>query len=206
MRSTAPTWDLSTPRPSSGACWRIACWVSAAPFTSAARSWPWLSSRWRGTRCWCKGGTPVASLNWMFFTGLGLLSAGNGFFKPNISTIVGTLYQQGDGRRDAAFTIFYMGINIGAFLASFSAGIAQKYGWHLGFLLAGTGMIMGQLIFLLGRGTIEGKGLPPEGASLRNVGRARHPQRRRAVAGNCRLHPAGRLPDLPSPVGAEPGA
>jgi POT family proton-dependent oligopeptide transporter len=119
-----------------------------------------------------KGGTPVASLNWLFFLGLGLLAAGNGFFKPNISTIVGTLYQQGDGRRDAAFTIFYMGINIGAFLASFSAGLAQKYGWHLGFLLAGFGMILGQLIFLWGRGTIEGKGLPPEGASLRNVGRA----------------------------------
>ena len=118
-----------------------------------------------------KGGTPVASLNWMFFTGLGFLSAGNGFFKPNISTIVGTLYQQGDSRRDAAFTIFYMGINIGAFAASFSAGIAQKYGWHLGFLLAGTGMIVGQLVFALGRGTIEGKGMPPEGASLRNVGR-----------------------------------
>ncbi len=119
-----------------------------------------------------KGGTPVASLNWMFFLGLGLLSAGNGFFKPNISTIVGTLYPQGDGRRDAAFTIFYMGINIGAFLASFSAGIAQKYGWHLGFLLAGAGMILGQIIFAWGRGTIEGKGLPPEGASLRHVGRA----------------------------------
>ena len=117
-----------------------------------------------------RDGTPVAELNWLFFLGLGLLSAGNGFFKPNISTIVGTLYTQGDGRRDAAFTIFYMGINIGAFLASFSAGLAQKYGWHLGFMLAGSGMILGQLIFLWGRGTIEGKGLPPEGASLRGVG------------------------------------
>lgn len=117
-----------------------------------------------------RAGTPVAQLNWLFFLGLGLLSAGNGFFKPNISTIVGTLYTQGDGRRDAAFTIFYMGINIGAFLASFSAGLAQKYGWHLGFMLAGSGMIVGQLIFLWGRGTIEGKGLPPEGASLRRVG------------------------------------
>lgn len=116
-------------------------------------------------------GTPVASLNWLFFTGLGLLSAGNGFFKPNISTIVGTLYQQGDARRDAAFTIFYMGINIGALLASFAAGFAQKYGWHLGFLLAGTGMIIGQLTFALGRGTIAGKGMPPAGASLREVGR-----------------------------------
>ena len=117
-----------------------------------------------------QAGTPVAQLNWLFFLGLGLLSAGNGFFKPNISTIVGTLYSQGDGRRDAAFTIFYMGINIGAFLASFSAGLAQKYGWHLGFMLAGSGMVLGQLIFLWGRGTIEGKGLPPEGASLRRVG------------------------------------
>ncbi|TWT45753.1 Di-/tripeptide transporter [Phycisphaerae bacterium RAS1] len=110
-----------------------------------------------------KGGQAVESLNWMFFLGLGLLSAGNGFFKPNISTIVGTLYQQGDSRRDVAFTIFYMGINIGAFLASFSAGIAQKWGWHLGFLLAGSGMVLGQLIFTFGLGTIKGKGLPPVG-------------------------------------------
>ena len=123
-----------------------------------------------------RNGMPVASLNWLFFTGLGLLSAGNGFFKPNISTIVGTLYEQGDGRRDAAFTIFYMGINIGAVAASFSAGFAQQFGWHLGFLLAGTGMILGQVIFLLGRGTIAGKGLPPEGASLRNVNRLGVPQ------------------------------
>lgn len=119
-----------------------------------------------------RGGTPVASLNWLFFLGLGLLSAGNGFFKPNISTIVGTLYHQNDGRRDSAFTIFYMGINIGALLASFSAGFAQKYGWHLGFLMAGTGMILGQLTFIWGRGAIEGKGLPPEGASLRKAGLA----------------------------------
>ena len=152
-----------------------------------------------------KGGTPVASLNWLFFLGLGLLSAGNGFFKPNISTIVGTLYQQGDGRRDAAFTIFYMGINIGAFLASFSAGIAQKYGWHLGFLLAGTGMILGQIIFALGRGTIEGKGLPPEGVSLRKAGRAGIPNGIALLRGNWRLHPAGRVPDFQPPVGAEPG-
>jgi proton-dependent oligopeptide transporter, POT family len=116
-------------------------------------------------------GTPVSSLNWMFFTGLGLLAAGNGFFKPNISTIVGTLYEQGDARRDAAFTIFYMGMNIGALAASFSAGFAQEYGWHLGFLLAGAGMILAQIIFALGSGTIAGKGLPPEGARLGSVGR-----------------------------------
>lgn len=118
-----------------------------------------------------KGGTPVASLNWMFFLGLGLLSCGNGFFKPNISTIVGTLYRQGDARRDVAFTIFYMGINIGAFLASFSAGFAQVWGWHLGFLLAGTGMILGMIIFSMGLGTLEGRGLPPQGATLTGTGR-----------------------------------
>jgi len=113
-----------------------------------------------------RGGTPVESLNWMFFLGLALLSCGNGFFKPNISTIVGTLYKQGDARRDAAFTIFYMGINIGALLASFSAGFAQAWGWHLGFILAGCGMILGQLIFTFGLGTLGSKGLPPPGATL----------------------------------------
>ncbi len=118
-----------------------------------------------------RGGTPVETLNWMFFLGLGLLSCGNGFFKPNISTIVGTLYRQGDARRDVAFTIFYMGINIGAFLASFSAGIAQKWGWHLGFLLAGCGMVLGQLIFTFGLKTLEGRGLPPPGARLFGEGR-----------------------------------
>ena len=118
-----------------------------------------------------RGGHAVETLNWMFFLGLGLLSAGNGFFKPNISTIVGTLYQQGDARRDSAFTIFYMGINIGALMAAFSGQIAQTWGWYLGFLLAGVGMIVGQVIFTAGLRTIEGKGLPPEGATLTGAGR-----------------------------------
>lgn len=113
-----------------------------------------------------KNGQPVESINWLFFTGLGLLSAGNGFFKPNISTIVGTLYKQGEARRDAAFTIFYMGINIGAFLASFSAGFAEHTGWHWGFLMAGVGMIIGQLIFTFGLKWIGDKGLPPANANL----------------------------------------
>lgn len=118
-----------------------------------------------------RGGTPVAELNWMFFTGLGLLSCGNGFFKPNISTIVGTLYKQGDARRDVAFTIFYMGINIGAFMSAFASGFAEQQGWHLGFLLAGVGMLLGMGIFAFGLKSIEGKGLPPEGATLSGTGR-----------------------------------
>jgi POT family proton-dependent oligopeptide transporter len=118
-----------------------------------------------------KYGLPVEKLHAMFFLGLGLLSAGNGFFKPNISTIVGTLYTQGDARRDAAFTIFYMGINIGAFLAGFSGQIGEMFGWYLAFLLAGIGMILGLVIFSFGRGQLPGKGLPPPGATL--IGRGR---------------------------------
>lgn len=118
---------------------------------------------------WAKG-TPIQELNWMFFLALGLLSAGNGLFKPNISTIVGTLYQAGDARRDAAFTIFYMGINIGAFLSSFSGQIAQSYGWYYAFLIAGTGMILGQIIFAFGTPALAGRGLPPPGASLAKPG------------------------------------
>lgn len=101
-------------------------------------------------------------LNMLFFLGLGMLSAGNGFFKPNISTIVGSLYEQGDARRDGAFTIFYMGINIGAWMAGFSGQAAESFGWHWGFLLAGTGMLIGQVIFSIGKSWLPGKGLPPE--------------------------------------------
>jgi POT family proton-dependent oligopeptide transporter len=110
-------------------------------------------------------------LNALFFTGLGLLACGNGFFKPNISTIVGTLYRPEDARRDGAFTIFYMGINIGAWVSSFASGAGQKWGWYLGYLFAGIGMIASLVIFFAGRGWIAGRGLPPAGATL--VGRSR---------------------------------
>ena len=95
------------------------------------------------------------------YLGLFLLIIGNGFFKPNISTIVGRLYPDGDARRDSAFSIFYMGINIGAFIAPLAIGyfsdnlFATKgttgeivsYGYRYGFLLAGFGMLFGQIIF-----------------------------------------------------------
>ncbi len=109
-------------------------------------------------------------MNSLFFMGLGLLAAGNGFFKPNISSIVGSLYGQNDARRDGAFTIFYMGINIGAFIAGFSGQIAQKSGWYWGFLLAGIGMLIGQVIFFAGSGWLHGKGLPPSRPSSGNGG------------------------------------
>jgi len=87
-----------------------------------------------------------------FFSGLLLIILGVGGLKPNISTMVGGLYKQGDIRRDSGFTIFYIGINIGAFLSSIIVGlVAFKYGWHYGFGLAGVGMLLGQTVFIIGQ-------------------------------------------------------
>ena len=78
-----------------------------------------------------------------FYLGLALLIAGNGLFKPNISTMVGNLYQEGDNRRDGAFTIFYMGINLGALLAGIIVGsVTGEFGWKSGFVVAGIGMVI----------------------------------------------------------------
>ncbi|CAE6891267.1 peptide MFS transporter [Vibrio alginolyticus] len=78
-----------------------------------------------------------------FYLGLALLIAGNGLFKPNISTMVGDLYNEGDNRRDGAFTIFYMGINLGALLAGVVSGsVTNSFGWKAGFIAAGTGMLI----------------------------------------------------------------
>ncbi|HHF3109472.1 TPA: peptide MFS transporter [Vibrio diabolicus] len=78
-----------------------------------------------------------------FYLGLGLLITGNGLFKPNISTMVGDLYKEGDNRRDGAFTIFYMGINLGALLAGVVSGsVTTSYGWKAGFVAAGVGMLV----------------------------------------------------------------
>ena len=86
---------------------------------------------------------------WALFGALGLLIVGNGFFKPNISTMVGSLYPQGSSRRDAGFTIFYMGINLGAALAPLVCGyVGETYGWHYGFGLATIGMLLGLATFV----------------------------------------------------------
>jgi POT family proton-dependent oligopeptide transporter len=89
---------------------------------------------------------------WAFYTGLGLIISGVGLLKPNISTMVGGLYKQGDIRRDKGFTIFYIGINIGAFLSSLIVGyVGEVHGWHYGFGLAGIGMALGLLQYVLGQ-------------------------------------------------------
>ena len=84
-----------------------------------------------------------------FYLALGLLITGNGFFKPNISTIVGSLYKQGNPKRDAGFTIFYMGINLGAAMSPLLCGyVGEKFGWHYGFNLATFGMLIGLAVFV----------------------------------------------------------
>ncbi len=100
---------------------------------------------------------------YFFYLGLGVLILGNGFFKPNISTIVGDLYDNNDPRKDGGFTIFYMGINIGAFLSPFIAGtLGEKVGWPYGYFAAGIGMLLGVLWFHFKRNTLDNLGLPPK--------------------------------------------
>jgi POT family proton-dependent oligopeptide transporter len=104
----------------------------------------------------------------VMYLSLSLIIAGVGFLKANISTIVGSLYGFGDHRRDSGFTIFYMGINLGAFLSSILCGyLGIAYGWKYGFGLAGFGMLLGLTIFLKYQHWLEGKAEPPDPAKLR---------------------------------------
>jgi len=99
----------------------------------------------------------------IFYSALVFLMIGNGFFKPNMSTQVGRLYPANDGRRDGAYTIFYMGINLGAFLSPLVCGwLAENTvgGYHTGFTMAGIGMVIGLVIYLLGQPLV--RELPPD--------------------------------------------
>jgi POT family proton-dependent oligopeptide transporter len=97
-----------------------------------------------------------------FFLALSLIIMGVGFLKPNISTLVGQLYPQGDPRRDSGFTLYYYGINLGAFWAAVLCGyLGQNFGWGWGFGLAGIGMAVGLVVFWLGKPLLQGKGESP---------------------------------------------
>jgi len=101
---------------------------------------------------------------------LSLISVGNGFFKPNISTIVGTLYDKGDRRRDAGFTIFYMGINLGSILGQlFCPILADAFGWWAGLSLAGVGMLISYALFQFDGGRLTGYGERPANAPDRDI-------------------------------------
>jgi POT family proton-dependent oligopeptide transporter len=104
----------------------------------------------------------------IMYLSLGLIIAGVGYLKANISTIVGALYGFGDTRRDSGFTIFYMGINLGAFLSSILCGtLGITYGWKYGFGLAGLGMVFGLIVFLRYQDWLEGRAEPPNPAKLK---------------------------------------
>jgi len=120
-----------------------------------------IADRWLGHyRSVLLGGTIIALGHFtlalhplpFFYAGLSLIVVGTGLLKPNVSTLVGSLYDQGDERRDAGFSIFYMGINLGALLGPLVAGkLAEGVDWHLGFACAGVGMTLGLAQYVLGR-------------------------------------------------------
>jgi POT family proton-dependent oligopeptide transporter len=114
---------------------------------------------------------PVAGRSPLFvdvlYLALSLIIMGVGFLKANISSIVGQLYGRGDPRRDPGFTLYYYGVNLGAFWAAILCGyLGQNYGWRYGFGLAGVGMMAGYATFMLGRRFLQGRGEPPDRARL----------------------------------------
>lgn len=134
----------------------------------------WIADRFVGQqRAVLYGGILIALGNFIlvihnvavFFLGLIVITIGTGLLKPNVSTIVGQLYEPGDARRDAGFSIFYMGINTGAFLAPLACGyLGERVNWHLGFALAGVGMTLGTIQYVLGGRHLGKAGLHPRPA------------------------------------------
>ncbi|EYF08581.1 peptide MFS transporter [Chondromyces apiculatus] len=124
----------------------------------------WLADRYLGLRAAIiTGGVLMAIGHFLMaleplpamIAALGFLILGNGFFKPNLSTLVGRMYRDNDQRRDGAFTIYYMGVNLGAFFSPLVCGyLRDRFGFHYGFGAAGVGMVIGLLIFLAGQGKV----------------------------------------------------
>ena len=107
-----------------------------------------------------------------FYAGLGLLMFGTGMLKPNASTMVGQLYAQGDRRRDSGFSIYYMGINLGALLAPLAVGwVGERISWRLGFGLAGLGMVAGLIQYVMGGKYLGSAGLHPAPPKSPRAGR-----------------------------------
>jgi POT family proton-dependent oligopeptide transporter len=104
----------------------------------------------------------------VMYLALSLIVMGVGFLKANISSIVGQLYPENDPRRDPGFTLYYYGINLGAFWAGIACGwLGQNLGWAFGFGAAGVGMLLGYVVFVLGKPLLEGKAEPPDPAALK---------------------------------------
>ncbi|MFA7586672.1 MAG: peptide MFS transporter, partial [Novosphingobium sp.] len=113
------------------------------------------------------GGQSAAALD-IFWLALSFIIVGSGFLKANISVMVGQLYPLTDVRRDGAYTIFYMGINLGAAIGSLLCGyLGETYGWAYGFGAAGFGLLLGLIVFIIGKPLLVGRGEPADAAALR---------------------------------------
>ncbi len=145
----------------------------------------WIADKWLGARrAVFIGGVIIACGHFSmaikamptFYLGLALIAIGTGFLKPNVSTMVGDLYSEGDARRDAGFSIFYMGINLGALLAPLVVGyLGQNIEWHYGFGAAGVFMVIGLVQYVVGKDRLRGVGerkVPGSQRDLAQVGKA----------------------------------
>lgn len=126
-----------------------------------------------------------------FYIGVGLIVAGVGLLKPNISTMVGQLYADGDERRDRGFMIFYMGINIGATAPLFVGPVAEGISWHLGFGMAGIAMVLSMIVYLAGMPLLRGIGEQPSKASKRAT-----PEARSSTASEAKPPPKSRFSNV----------
>ena len=164
MVSAVQKGGLAFDRPYAGII--MATYTSSVYWTALVGGW--LADKWLGARrAVLIGGIIIAcghfsmAINSLptFFLGLTLIALGTGLLKPNVSTMVGNLYDEHDERRDAGFSIFYMGINIGALAAPFIVGsLAQKIDWHYGFGAAGVFMVFGLIQYVLGKNRLRGVG------------------------------------------------
>ena len=164
MTTAVAKGGLEFPRPYAGLI--MATYASSVYWTPLIGGW--LADKWLGARrAVLIGGIIIACGHFSmavasmptFYLGLVLIALGTGFLKPNVSTMVGDLYDEGDARRDAGFSIFYMGINLGALLAPLVVGyLGQRVDWHYGFGAAGVFMVIGLVQYVLGRVRLRGVG------------------------------------------------
>jgi proton-dependent oligopeptide transporter, POT family len=167
MTSELAKGGLNFPRPYAGLI--MGTYTSSVYWTPLIGGW--LADKWLGARrAVLVGGIIIACGHFSmaiktmpnFYLGLTLIAIGTGFLKPNVSTMVGYLYSEKDERRDAGFSIFYMGINLGALLAPLVVGyLGQKVEWHYGFGAAGVFMVMGLIQYVVGKSRLRGVGEPP---------------------------------------------
>src|ERR1700678_4039290 len=167
MTASATTGGLALPEVKAGAIYS----VYAAMVYLLCLAGGWVADRITGQRrAVLYGGVLIAAGNFclatpgvmFFYAGLGLIMMGTGMLKPNVSVIVGQLYAPGDKRRDSGFSIFYMGINLGALISPLICGwVGENVSWRLGFAISGVGMLAGLIQYWFGGKYLGQAGLHP---------------------------------------------